>query len=722
MTRVSSGQRFRHDRPCPICGGYDEQARGKGIRCHGYRGDDPQVVYCARAEHAGRLPPDRNGLFRHVLRDGCGCGIPHPPAPSKGGKGGRGGIPPKRETTTTQQPLSGCTLAQYAAAKRLPLEFLRTLGLRDMSYLGAPAVRIPYLDPSGLEVAVRFRVAVTSTEAGACFRWRTGSPLCLYGLWRLADAASVVIAEGESDPQTLWFHGISAVGLPGASTWREDWAAALKAIPLVYVVIEPDRGGAAVEHWLATSTLRHRARLVRLDGAKDPSALYLADPEQFRERWAAALAAATPWADEAARARRAETEAAWLQCAALAAEPRILDRFAKDLRDWGIVGEERPAKLLFLAIVSRHLPPRPVSATVRGPSSAGKSYVTDRVLGFFPGSAAYCLSAMSERALAYADEPLQHRMLVLYESAGLKGDFVQYLIRSLISEGRLRYLTVEKTPQGLRPKLIEREGPTGLIMTTTAIALDAEMETRILSVPVTDTQEQTQEVLGELARERVTAVDMAPWHALAVWLGGSESRVTIPFSRVLAKLIPPVAVRLRRDFGAVLALTRAHAFLHQVTRARTPEGAIVATLDDYAAIRGLVHDLVAEAIGATVAPAIRETVETVATLVRDPTQAGEVTVTAVAKALRLDKSTAWRRVHVALERGFLKNLEDRKGRPARLAMGDPLPVEEAILPAADDPRLRGWYDFTEWKDDPPSPNSPNSPGDPGWVTGAEPDP
>jgi hypothetical protein len=358
-----------------------------------------------------------------------------------------------------------------------------------------------------------------------------------------------------------------------------------------------------------------------------------------------------------------------------------------------------------------------VSVAIRGPSSAGKSHVTDGVLAFFPTTAAYCLSAMSERALAYSAEPLRHRMLVLYEAAGLKGDFVQYLVRSLLSEGRLRYETVEKTPRGLRPRLIEREGPTGLVMTTTAITLEAETETRLLSVPVTDTREQTQAVLRELARERERTVDLALWHALAIWLDGTESRVIIPFAGVLAALIPPVAVRLRRDFGAVLALTRAHALLHQATRARTAEGVIVATLDDYAAVRELVHDLVAEAIGATVAPTIRETVDTVATLVRNPAHAGGVTAAAVGQALALETSTAWRRVRVALARGWLTNLEDRARRPARLTPGEPLPDEQAILPPADDPRLRDCLFSSAWGMIPPLP-----PDEPGWVTGEEPDP
>jgi hypothetical protein len=34
----------------------------------------------------------------------------------------------------------------------------------------------------------------------------------------------VVLVEGESDCHTLWGHEISALGLPSATRWREEWA------------------------------------------------------------------------------------------------------------------------------------------------------------------------------------------------------------------------------------------------------------------------------------------------------------------------------------------------------------------------------------------------------------------------------------------------------------------------------------------------------------------
>jgi hypothetical protein len=58
-----------------------------------------------------------------------------------------------------------------------------------------------------------------------------------------------------------------------------------------------------------------------------------------------------------------------------------------------------------------------------------------------------------------------------YEVAGLTGDFGTYLVRSLLSEGRICYDTVEKIKDGLKARRIEREGPTGLIATTTELAL-----------------------------------------------------------------------------------------------------------------------------------------------------------------------------------------------------------------------------------------------------------
>ena len=590
-------------------------------------------------------------------------------------------VPPSNNRATVQP--AGLTLEQYASAKQLPIAFLKSCGLSEINYDGMLAVRIPYIGSAGETLAVRFRIAME----GDRFRWKSGTKPHLYGLNRIDEvraAGHVVLVEGESDCHTFWFHGIPALGVPGAATWREDRdAPCLDGVETIYVIIEPDRGGDAVRKWLACSKIRSRARLISL-ALKDPSSLHIAAPAEFRSRWQVACLGALPWAAAQADAEVERRENAWAQCSQLAQLPSILDEFDRDLSRVGVVGERLGARLIYLALVSRLLK-RPVSIAVKGPSSGGKSFLVESTLRFFPQAAYYPLTAMSERALAYSTEPLQHRFLVIYEAAGIASEMGTYLIRSLLSEGHLRYETIEKTKDGLVPRLIEREGPTGLIVTTTSQRLHPENETRILSLTVTDTREQTAAVFMALAREAPNAMDLTRWHALQVWLERGAGDVAIPYADKLARLVPPLAVRMRRDFKTVLTLIKAHALLQQATRACDEQGRIIATVEDYTAVRELVATLVAVGADATVRPEVRELVETVARLLSEGRS--EITQAELRPALRLDKSAISRRVASAVDAGVLRNLEDRKGRPARLVLGDPLPTAIEILPSPE--RLHG---------------------------------
>lgn len=130
------------------------------------------------------------------------------------------------------------------------------------------------------------------------------------------------------------------------------------------------------------------------------------------------------------------------------------------------MGERKKAELLYLAMTSRLLE-KIVSVVVKGPSSGGKSHLVKLVASFFPESAFCRFTAMSERTLLYTEEPLSHRHLIFSEVAGIGGDFQEYVIRTLLSEGFLEYEFVEKTPEGLRPRRIRKDGPTGFITTTT---------------------------------------------------------------------------------------------------------------------------------------------------------------------------------------------------------------------------------------------------------------
>jgi hypothetical protein len=311
---------------------------------------------------------------------------------------------------------------------------------------------------------------------------------------------------------------------------------------------------------------------------------------------------------------------------------------------------------------------------VKGPSSGGKSYSVEQALRFLPDCAYHAMTGMSERGLIYDEEPLEHRMLVIYEATGFEGELPSMIVRSLLSEGRLRWLTNEDTPEGRKGRWIEREGPTGLITTTTAVHLHPENETRLISVAVDDTRDQTAAVMLGIADDDKNEPDLRRWHALQRWIELGDRRVDVPYASELARMIDPVAVRLRRDFKALLTLIKAHALLHQASRRRDDEGRIVACHEDYAAVGEVVADLISAGVQATVKATVRETVEAVEEIGDEPSQSQ------LARHLKIDQSAAQRRVREAVADGWLRNLEDRKGRPARLVPGDDLPDDKELLP------------------------------------------
>jgi len=238
----------------------------------------------------------------------------------------------------------GCRLAEYVQAKRLPLEFLLANGLRDISYERAAAISIPYFGHDGSDPAIRFRISLDGPDH---FRWRRGSHARLYGLHRLPEAHGagyVVLVEGESDCHTLWLHNFPALGLPGAGNWNEERDAPLLAeLSMIFVVIEPDKGGEAVMKWLRRSSIAARARLVRIPGSKDPSALYLADPDGFASTFQRALDDAEALCAITDREAKAEAARAVEAAGDLIREPDILARFVTDLRRAGLVGEDSNA-------------------------------------------------------------------------------------------------------------------------------------------------------------------------------------------------------------------------------------------------------------------------------------------------------------------------------------------------------------------------------------------
>ena len=195
---------------------------------------------------------------------------------------------------------------------------------------------------------------------------------------------------------------------------------------------------------------------------------------------------------------------------------------------------------------------------------------------------------MSDRALNYLDQDMRHRVLVICEGDGFKSDKLDYAVRALLSEGCLIHQTVV---DGL-PVTKKVEGPTGLITTTTG-HLHLENETRMLSLHVAATEDQSRAVLEAMVRQGSSGVrtEIGPWHDFQATLEQETPAVYLPFAEELAKLVDVSELRIRRDFEHVLTLIKAHAWLHQVNRKRSKKGRVIASFHDYEAVYMLVEEV-----------------------------------------------------------------------------------------------------------------------------------
>ena len=206
----------------------------------------------------------------------------------------------------------------------------------------------------------------------------------------------------------------------------------------------------------------------------------------------------------------------------------------------------------------------------------------------------------------------------------------------------------------------------------------------MLSVTVSDSQEQTRAVSGPWQLAAHGPI-FSRWQAHQKWLAASPWEVVIPYAADLAEMVPPVAnSAAARLHDAAHPNPRAH-LAASASRRKDGDGQLIAEIADYAAVRELVADLVAESAEVAIKPEVRGTVAAVAELLADGKK--EVRQEDIKNVLKLDKSVVSRRVAAAMQAGVLRNLEDRKGRPARLVLGDPLPEEIEILPRPE--RLHG---------------------------------
>lgn len=202
---------------------------------------------------------------------------------------------------THQQDITPCaklpmTIEAYAAAKHLPLAFLTQLHIETRrDEYGLEYVAIPYYDSDGTCCATKRRYNPQNKQR---FGWDKGGKPILYGVWQdiFKKSKTVVLVEGESDAQTLWWHGISALGVPGASNFQSDWTFRYIGERTVYIHVEPDKGGEVFRkktlEKLYEGGYKGKAYTFSCSGmedCKDPSDMHVRLGDGFRARFDALI-------------------------------------------------------------------------------------------------------------------------------------------------------------------------------------------------------------------------------------------------------------------------------------------------------------------------------------------------------------------------------------------------------------------------------------------------
>jgi hypothetical protein len=357
-------------------------------------------------------------------------------------------------------------------------------------------------------------------------------------------------------------------------------------------------------------------------------------------------------------------------------DPALLYKAIEVLGQLGVEGEAMNRGMLYLALTSR-LTADPSSLLIKGRSSGGKSHLVKCALAMMPPTAYHCLTAMSAKALAYAEDlDFRHKILVIFEDEGL-GEEAEYLMRTLLTEGRIEYLTVDKGPHGLKTRRISQPGPTGLITTMTKALTREDNETRAWSLYVDDSKAQTLRVVkrqATAATGNTTPPDTAPWQALQGKLTPYE--VVIPWAPQLETLLqvdtlPRDITRLRRDFPRLLTLVKVIALLYQQQRSCDADGRLIATVADYAMAYALVAEPFARSVHgfSTQALAVAEAVQQLYDDMRTkktPHEAAYVTVRDLTKALRWATRTVQKWLDQAAAADLVEAHTDGKGKPLKL--------------------------------------------------------
>ena len=263
----------------------------------------------------------------------------------------------------------------------------------------------------------------------------------------------------------------------------------------------------------------------------------------------------------------------------------ILYRVIDATNRMGVVGEEIVRLTVYLCFTSRIIK-EPLSMTVKGESSSGKSFSCQNVQRLIPEEGYHFITRATQNAFYHLPEDgMQHKIIYINELPG--SETADYSIRSAQSEGDLILMLPIKDPNTGNMETVTKrvKGPVGFLITTTKANMFDENETRNFSVFSDDSPELTKRIGDITIRKAKGEVFELSHKELNLWrniqrLLKSDLKVIIPYADEILGSFPVFPVTVRRDRERFRILINVITILHQTHR-KIENGTIYSTLADY---------------------------------------------------------------------------------------------------------------------------------------------
>ena len=298
----------------------------------------------------------------------------------------------------------------------------------------------------------------------------------------------------------------------------------------------------------------------------------------------------------------------------IASDPQLFKNRIEMVNKLGVIGERRNIGTYMVVIDSSLLPmgtsgSEALAAKNSGPQGSGKSHPLFTTLKLYPKSAYYLITSGSNKSLYNLNDGLKHKALILTEAlqlqSGRQGDNeLAYCIRTLVSEGHLKYQYTGFIDKKKVTIVQELKGPTSLLTTTIHGKLEEQLEDRMITIHPNTTAEQTRDIISRTAEMASGNGDQVDQKTLDAWKLFYESLesvpVVIPYAKDIAEFITrkgSLPISSRRAFKRVLATIKTIALIHQRQRSRDDMGNVIAEYSDYALAYQLIGDSFRESIG-----------------------------------------------------------------------------------------------------------------------------